>query len=55
VIFGDENQQGQLGPGDCASSQNGRGGMFFVMEEPTLQQSMTALISAGAGDTAPTK
>jgi hypothetical protein len=55
VIFGDENQQGKLGPGDCTSSQNGRGGMFFVMEEPTLQQSMTALISAGAGDTAPTK
>ncbi len=53
AIFGDENQQGTLdGPdGTCDSSQNGRGGMFFVMKNPALSQQIAALI---AGDTAPT-
>jgi hypothetical protein len=53
AIFGDENQQGTLdGPdGTCESSQNGRGGMFFVMKNPTLSAQMAALIQ---GDTAPT-
>lgn len=49
VIFGDMNQQGTLS-GNCGSSQNGRGGMFFVMSEPNLNQSVTSLI---AGTTAP--
>jgi hypothetical protein len=53
AIFGDENQQGTLdGPdGTCESSQNGRGGMFFVMNNATLSAQIAALI---AGDTAPT-
>jgi hypothetical protein len=55
AIFGDLNQQGQLGapPGgkaNCASSQNGRGGMFLVLEDATLTKSLRAFI---AGDTAP--
>ena len=34
VIFGDLNQQGTLNPvkGRCDKSQNGRGGMFFIVE-----------------------
>jgi hypothetical protein len=55
-IFGDMNQQGALGPGyaydkqTCASSQNGRGGTFYVLEDKTLFASLTALLK---GDTAP--
>jgi hypothetical protein len=55
-IFGDMNQQGALGPGyayekqTCASSQNGRGGTFYVLENEALFKSLTALLK---GDTAP--
>lgn len=52
VIFGDLNQQGALAPPDCDSSQNGRGGMFFVLDNKELQESVAGLID---GDTAPTK
>jgi hypothetical protein len=50
AIFGDLNQQGQLGDpaspngSQCASSQNGRGGMFFVITDPVLQSGITRLI-----------
>ena len=49
VVFGDENQQGTLGgPGqDCGSSQNGRGGMFFVLQNEKLSTSLGALIGVG--------
>ncbi len=50
-IFGDMNQQGALA-GDakaCGSSQNGRGGLFFVMSHPKLWKSLTTLLK---GDTA---
>lgn len=50
-IFGDMNQQGAV-TGNCASSQNGRGGLFFVVDDATLTTGLTALID---GDTAPTK
>jgi Deoxyribonuclease II len=49
TIFGDMNQQGGLG-GKCDSSQNGRGGLFFVVEDQALHDSVQGLI---AGDTAP--
>jgi len=49
AIFGDMNQQGALS-GDCASSQNGRGGMFFVVDNPQLSASVSSLIS---GESAP--
>jgi deoxyribonuclease II len=52
-IFGDMNQQGALSPHDketCASSQNGRGGLFFVLDNPTLCESLTELLR---GDSAP--
>lgn len=49
VIFGDENQQGSLS-GKCERSQNGRGGMFFVLRNSTLANSVRNLLT---GDTAP--
>ena len=52
AIFGDLNQQGQLGnaaspndPKTCASSQNGRGGMFFVVEDQTLANGVSKLLT----------
>jgi hypothetical protein len=50
VVFGDLNQQGTLSGPDCAISQNGRGGMFFVIEDRALHSSVSALV---AGSTAP--
>lgn len=62
-IFGDMNQQGTLVPVlpkktkanphpqlTCDSSQNGRGGTFYVLDDPTLFDSMTKLLK---GQTAP--
>lgn len=49
TIFGDMNQQGALS-GKCLSSQNGRGGLFFVVQDAELHDSVSALI---AGDSAP--
>ena len=50
-IFGDLNQQGSLSPPpDCDSSQNGRGGMFFVLQDDALYGSLHDLIQ---GDPAP--
>lgn len=51
AIFGDMNQQGALS-GNCASSQNGRGGLFYVLDNKSLSESVGALIEGG---TAPTK
>lgn len=45
TIFGDMNQQGALAV-NCKSSQNGRGGMFFVVEDDALAQSVGELIGA---------
>jgi hypothetical protein len=50
-IFGDMNQQGSLSAPKCSSSQNGRGGLFFVVESQTLSESLAALLK---GATAPT-
>lgn len=58
AIFGDMNQQGTLLPikkpnkkPSCASSQNGRGGLFYVVDNEDLADSVAALIK---GKTAPT-
>lgn len=57
-IFGDMNQQGALAPDyahpkqACSSSQNGRGGLFYVVDDPALWTSVTALLS---GNSAPVK
>ena len=47
AIFGDENQQGGLGPvgkSGCAVSQNGRGGTFYAVQDPQLVESLAALL-----------
>ena len=54
VIFGDENQQGALS-GTCKSSQNGRGGLFFVLRNPTLADSVRSLLKGETGEIAGSK
>lgn len=51
-IFGDMNQQGSLSGPNCSSSQNGRGGLFYVLDNTELSNSLRSLIT---GDTAPTR
>jgi Deoxyribonuclease II len=51
AIFGDMNQQGSLSGPNCKSSQNGRGGLFYVVNNEELSGSVAALIK---GKTAPT-
>lgn len=56
AIFGDMNQQGALSDGydyatqKCSSSQNGRGGLFYVIDDANLNKTIAHLIQ---GDTAP--
>jgi hypothetical protein len=52
AIFGDMNQQGTLSPPDCGSSQNGRGGLFYVVKDQKLHDAIAQLIS---GESAPTQ
>lgn len=52
TIFADMNQQGTSSGPDCGSSQNGRGGLFFVVENQKLTASVTALIAGGTAGTA---
>jgi hypothetical protein len=51
-IFGDMNQEGSYQPADapCDAHQNGRGGLFFVLDDAVLHDSMQKLLT---GDTAP--
>jgi Deoxyribonuclease II len=51
-IFGDMNQQGTLSGPKCDSSQNGRGGLFYVIDNATLAASVGSLIK---GDSAPAR
>ena len=46
VIFGDLNQQGSINPvkGECDHSQNGRGGMFFVVEDEKLFKTLSEML-----------
>jgi len=44
AIFGDMNQQGSLSD-NCTSSQDGRGGMFFVVESTPLANSVRLLLT----------
>lgn len=52
AVFGDLNQQGALATPKCGSSQDGRGGLFYVVNDPTLVQSVASLIK---GDSAPAR
>jgi hypothetical protein len=49
AIFGDMNQQGSLSGPNCASSQNGRGGLFYVVRNQMLHDGVKDLIT---GETA---
>jgi hypothetical protein len=53
TIFGDMNQQGSVSPAErpCKSSQNGRGGLFYVLRDQVLHDQLVQLIE---GDRAPT-
>ena len=53
AIFGDMNQQGTLSGTNCASSQNGRGGLFYVLIDPQLSASLSSLIAGGTAPNAP--
>src|SRR5690242_15383849 len=44
VIFGDMNQQGSLSGPNCGSSQNGRGGLFFAVQDIQLFNSVRDLL-----------
>lgn len=50
AIFGDLNQQGTLSDTNCGRSQNGRGGIFFVLHDADLAASVGDLIK---GESAP--
>jgi Deoxyribonuclease II/Bacterial SH3 domain len=47
AIFGDMNQEGALKE-NCDSSQNGRGGLFFVIDDEELSNSVKDLITGGS-------
>jgi hypothetical protein len=53
AIFGDMNQQGSLSGPKCQSSQNGRGGLFFAVQDPALHASVQALLKGNSGPVAP--
>jgi hypothetical protein len=52
AIFGDLNQQGALSD-NCTSSQNGRGGTFYILNNKLLFDSMTSLLKGESAGTAP--
>jgi hypothetical protein len=51
-VFGDMNQQGAVS-GKCGSSQNGRGGLFYVIDSPILSESLKKLLKGGSAPTGP--
>ena len=51
AIFGDLNQQGGISEPNCAKSQNGRGGLFYVVKNPALHKSLKELIEGGTAET----
>jgi Deoxyribonuclease II len=53
VIFGDMNQQGAASGPRCSSSQNGRGGLFYVIDNGELFASVSELIAGGSAPTGP--
>jgi len=51
TIFGDLNQQGSLDAPKCGSSQDGRGGLFYVMNNAALAKSIGDLIKGSTAST----
>jgi hypothetical protein len=54
AIFGDMNQEGGLRL-DCDDAQNPRGGLFYVVEDRALFDSLTALMKGGTAPRRPPK
>lgn len=52
-IFGDMNQQGDITGAKCDSSQNGRGGLFFVVDNAALFKDVTSLLQGAKAGTGP--
>jgi Deoxyribonuclease II len=55
-IFGDMNQQGTIVPADhrpCSSSQNGRGGLFYVLNDAILSEELKKLMTGGTAPIGP--
>jgi hypothetical protein len=50
AIFGDLNQQGSVSGPNCDSSQDGRGGLFFVVDDAQLFGSVRDLIKGDTGN-----
>jgi hypothetical protein len=51
-IFGDMNQEGATLKSDgCSTSQNGRGGLFFVVENKTLADGIKLLLNGKTAGT----
>jgi hypothetical protein len=50
-IFGDMNQEGDVSGEHCTSSQNSRGGLFFVIDNGPLHAAVTDLIRGDTADT----
>jgi hypothetical protein len=48
AVFGDMNQQGTLDGPNCKSSQNGRGGLFYVVDNADLAKSVADLIKGAS-------
>lgn len=48
VIFGDMNQEGALSGDKCGRSQNGRGGLFFVLDNKELWTSVSQLLDGSS-------
>lgn len=46
-VFGDMNMQGMYSPSDgsCSASQNGRGGLFFLLEDATMHDGIQSLLA----------
>jgi hypothetical protein len=53
AIFGDLNQQGSLSGPNCDSSQDGRGGLFYVVDNAELFGSVRDLITGGTAAAGP--
>jgi len=52
-IFGDLNQQGDISGLNCDSSQNARGGVFYVVDNAVLFHNVTGLIQGSTAGTGP--
>ena len=55
AIFGDMNQQGSASGPNCGSSQNGRGGLFYVVDNADLSRSLKDLIKGGTAPSTASK